>query len=665
MLRRLQGAARPDGRLGEETLAGAATARGRAGIADETARGRGRPRPADHPARHGVHAVCPTARTNCAPPPTRWRARGTRAPAATVGSSTASRTASGKPLLCGDSHRALDTPSVYYQNHLVCPDFDVIGFSFGGVPAFPHFAHNARCRLVHHPRLRRLSGPLRRAVRARRPDALRVQGRVAATAERYHETMQVRGGEPVRGRCHGDAARPDRRRRPGGGVRAGDALQRDDRAERRVRHLPADAHGDERRRPRREDARLGGPVQQLPDGGPARHDRLPDARRDPDPQQRELLAARARLDGRARVAGTHPARGPAAHDEPGAGLLRHREQPHRRRTITRTRSASTSRRRTAPSASPTASRETTGATLETMETIHAEKLSTPEPRLRRPARSVEPLDERSAAAKEQLLAWDGVMGPESVPAALYAVWREQTIGVVLEGPLFRTLAETPTDSPLARRCRSPPACARRSLALMQADDTIAPAGGRDVGIRARRRLCSARRTGSRERCGPDMATWQWSAHPPDEPAAHALRDLPGPRGATQSALRRRRWRWRHAAVRQFPRPRLRAISRSPACPSTATASIRADWDKSGWVVPLGAVRPPRQPPLRRPAHRLERATPPADALLVGRRHGRCRRTAATGTGQYGERNHETPRTLSEATQRAQRQHRDECKGHLL
>ena len=53
------------------------------------------------------------------------------------------RTATGKPILAGDSHRALDTPNVYYQNHLACPDFDVVGLSFPGLPGFPHFGHNA------------------------------------------------------------------------------------------------------------------------------------------------------------------------------------------------------------------------------------------------------------------------------------------------------------------------------------------------------------------------------------------------------------------------------------------------------------------------------------------------------------------------------------------
>ena len=53
-----------------------------------------------------------------------------------------SRTASGKPFLAGDSHRSLDTPNCYYQNHIACAEFDVIGLSFPGVPGFPHFGHN-------------------------------------------------------------------------------------------------------------------------------------------------------------------------------------------------------------------------------------------------------------------------------------------------------------------------------------------------------------------------------------------------------------------------------------------------------------------------------------------------------------------------------------------
>ena len=51
-------------------------------------------------------------------------------------------TATGKPILAGDSHRGLDTPNAYYQNRISCPEFDATGLSFPGVPGFPHFGHN-------------------------------------------------------------------------------------------------------------------------------------------------------------------------------------------------------------------------------------------------------------------------------------------------------------------------------------------------------------------------------------------------------------------------------------------------------------------------------------------------------------------------------------------
>ena len=51
-------------------------------------------------------------------------------------------TQSGLPLMGGDSHRGLDVPSVYYQIHLSCPQFTVIGHSVPGMPGALHFCHN-------------------------------------------------------------------------------------------------------------------------------------------------------------------------------------------------------------------------------------------------------------------------------------------------------------------------------------------------------------------------------------------------------------------------------------------------------------------------------------------------------------------------------------------
>ncbi len=55
-----------------------------------------------------------------------------------------SRTASGLPILAGDPHRGIEFPNVYHQCHIACPEFDVIGLAFPGVPGFPHFGHNAQ-----------------------------------------------------------------------------------------------------------------------------------------------------------------------------------------------------------------------------------------------------------------------------------------------------------------------------------------------------------------------------------------------------------------------------------------------------------------------------------------------------------------------------------------
>jgi penicillin amidase len=52
------------------------------------------------------------------------------------------RTAHGGAVICNDSHRALDTPNVYWQCRVSCPEFDVVGATFPGLPGFPHFGFN-------------------------------------------------------------------------------------------------------------------------------------------------------------------------------------------------------------------------------------------------------------------------------------------------------------------------------------------------------------------------------------------------------------------------------------------------------------------------------------------------------------------------------------------
>lgn len=55
------------------------------------------------------------------------------------------RTASGFPLIGGDPHRTIEQPGIYQQVRLVCEDpddaFDVLGYTFVGMPGVQHFAH--------------------------------------------------------------------------------------------------------------------------------------------------------------------------------------------------------------------------------------------------------------------------------------------------------------------------------------------------------------------------------------------------------------------------------------------------------------------------------------------------------------------------------------------
>ncbi len=44
------------------------------------------------------------------------------------------RTTTGKPILANDMHLSLMTPSIWYENHLVCPQMNVTGVTFPGIP---------------------------------------------------------------------------------------------------------------------------------------------------------------------------------------------------------------------------------------------------------------------------------------------------------------------------------------------------------------------------------------------------------------------------------------------------------------------------------------------------------------------------------------------------
>ena len=93
------------------------------------------------------------------------------------------RTASGLPLLAGDPHRPLEMPNVYVQGHVACPEWDVLGLAMPGVPGFPHFGHNDRVAwCITH-------------AAADDQDLYRTDG---AAASEHSQLIGVRGGDPVR-----------------------------------------------------------------------------------------------------------------------------------------------------------------------------------------------------------------------------------------------------------------------------------------------------------------------------------------------------------------------------------------------------------------------------------------------------------------------------------
>src|SRR3984957_11983043 len=127
------------------------------------------------------------------------------------------RTAHGGAVICNDSHRALDTPNVYWQCRVSCPDFDVAGATFPGLPGFPHFGFNGSVgwAITHADAdsqdlyLERFSGDR----------YLTEDGWVPA--ELRQERIEVRGGPPVTVQAWGARAGG------GGGGRAAAAGRQD------------------------------------------------------------------------------------------------------------------------------------------------------------------------------------------------------------------------------------------------------------------------------------------------------------------------------------------------------------------------------------------------------------------------------------------------------
>ena len=496
------------------------------------------------------------------------------------------RTASGKPLLAGDPHRMLDVPNVYYQNHVACPEWDVVGYSFAGIPGFPHFGHNADVAwgITH-------AGADYHDLYVERfapgdPTRYEYQGDWL-TAERRRETIAVRGGESrtvdVTVTRHGPIVVGD--------PASGHALA--------LRYSAIDGPNP-------------GFKTFLPMLRAKNVDELDATMRDwVDPANNFMMAdrhgaigylMRGRVPLRPRANGWLPVPGWTGEHE-WAGDIPFEELPRVRNPDTgwivtannRIVDDSYPHYVALDWAPPTRAQRIisrveglTGATVADMASIHAERVSLPSRVFVAALDGIAPSDGRAAEAKRILQDWDGAMDADAVAPTLYAVWREQTTATLIDTTeLAKLRGIASAGDPLPLRALSLGSRFRAAVpALIARDDTaLLPPGETWAGLLGQ----ALDRTIAwlTEQLGPEMATWTWgSLHgtAPKHTLAGTFPDLAPllnppavgfggdgdtPQAAAYAGLEGTGFALIGTAVARY-------------CFDTA------DWDNSGWVVPLGA-----------------------------------------------------------------------------
>ena len=515
-----------------------------------------------------------------------------------------SRTASGKPLLAGDPHRALDVPSVYYQNHLACPEFDVVGLSFPGVPGFPHFGHNnfvAWCITHAHadyqdlfierfniddPQLYEFKGEWKRA-------------------DVYRETIAVRGASPVEMdvtvTCHGP-------------VIAGN---------------PAKGHG--------LSLRYTATAEPISSADALLHmlraksaDELEEAMRpwvDPvnnfvfaDVQGNIGYLTRGQVPVRSKANAWVPVPGWTGEHE-WQGVIPFEEMPRSRNpdagyivTANNRITGDDYPHYLAFDFTPgfRAERVTQrilalgdGARAEDMATVHADRVSIPAQSYIRLLSRVRPLDGLSDMARRRLLAWDGEMERDEVAPTIYSAFQDSLVRGVM-GPVLGPLAREALDEPGRGGPTHVARFRTRFPGMIEADDRSLLPEGTDWDHAMETALAEAVAS-LRDMLGDNMETWTWGrvhhtrpqhALSPSFPQLAELLDPPsyslgGDSDTTQAA------------------------GYSPAQPYVLTSTSVAryvfdlsDWGNSAWIVPLGASGHPGSP------HYADQAPVWADVQLV-------------------------------------------------
>lgn len=497
-----------------------------------------------------------------------------------------SRTASGLPLVAGDPHRAIDVPNVYYQNHLACPEFDVVGMSFCGVPGFPHFGHNrwvAWC--ITHAGADYQDLYIERFDK-QNPTRYMFRG-AWEEAERRTERIAVRGAASV------DIDVTVTRH---GSVIVGD---------------PKDGFALAARYSSTETPNTGF-RSLLPMLKATSVDEFDEAMRDwVDPCNNLVMGdvhgnigylMRGKVPVRTRVNGWLPVPGWTGRHE-WEGYIPFEEQPRSRNPDTGYIVTANNRivgddyphyiaTDWAPGNRAARVRERLGAisnaTVDDMKSVHADRVSLPGRSFVAMLDQLGQLEPREFEAAKLLREWNGSMDPDSVAASIYSAWREQTVSLVLnDGPLSPLVHDANAWAPTPMNTRSLSTRLRPALvALMDANDTSVLPSGETWPSMLKRSLSMAL-DWLTEQLGPDMSQWQWQrlhrtgpkhSLSPSFPELAEMLDPPtfavGGDGDTPQA----------GGFGGFGAGDFRLSSSSVA----RYVFDLSDWERSGWVVPLGS-----------------------------------------------------------------------------
>ena len=492
------------------------------------------------------------------------------------------RTASGKPLLAGDSHRGLDTPSVYYQNHLACPDFDVTGLSFPGVPGFPHFGHNAWVAWCVTHTAADYQDLYIEQFKADDPQRYLYQGQWRQ-AEVHHETVKVKdsddveldvwvthhgpliSGSPQKGTgltfkytaTEGPSAWADILWQM---LRAKDANELDESMRNWVdpcnNFLLADTHGNggylcRGRIPIRSMANAWLPVP----GWTGEHEwqgQIPfeEMPRSLNPDTGYITTANNR---------------PVGDDYPYHISIDF--TPEFRAKLVTEGLLSLER----PQAKD-------------MAKVHSQRVAIPALAYIELLHKVEPLDEISAQAKKKLLAWEGAMDAGSVEPSIYSACRDALLKEILEHNLGAELANEAWD-PRDRGLGSFIGRLKALMATMMAQDdpSLLPAGENWPSMLAR--ALSRGVADLEERLGKDIEQWHWEGIHQARPRHNLSQAYPELSGLLDPPP--------IPASGDGDTPLAGAYALSDPATITSLSVARyaydlADWDNSLWVVPLGS-----------------------------------------------------------------------------